>query len=134
MKNSVLFAVWAVLYVICTMLGLVPMDGGFGSALTVFLSILFFLPGGMLVYRGVKGKNAKLLRAVRIISVASLALTLALLVASFLSVLAPQSVGNMIHAFLTLVSTPMISLGNWFISLFLRACLLMSTLVFKKRR
>ena len=134
MKNSVLFAVWAVLYVICTMLGLVPMDGGFGSALTVFLSILFFLPGGMLVYRGVKGKNAKLLRAVRIISVASLALTLALLVASFLSVLAPQSVGNMIHAFLTLVSTPMISLGNWFISLFLWACLLMSTLVFKKRR
>ena len=68
MKNSVLFAVWAVLYVMCTLLGLVPMDGGFGSALTVFLSILFFLPGGMLVYRGVKGKNAKLLRAVRIIS------------------------------------------------------------------
>ena len=134
MKNSVLFAVWAVLYVICTLLGLVPMDGGFGSALTVFLSILFFLPGGMLVYRGVKGENAKLLRAVRIISIASLALTLTLLVASFLSVLAPQSVGNMIHAFLTLVSTPMISLGNWFISLFLWACLLMSTLVFKKRR
>ena len=134
MKNSVLFAVWAVLYVICTLLGLVPMDGGFGSALTVFLSILFFLPGGMLVYRGVKGKNRKLLRAVRIISIASLALTLTLLVASFLSVLAPQSVGNMIHAFLTLVSTPMISLGNWFISLFLWACLLMSTLVFKKRR
>ena len=134
MKNSVLFAVWAVLYVICTLLGLVPMDGGFGRALTVFLSILFFLPGGMLVYRGVKGKNAKLLRAVRIISVTSLALTLILLVASFLSVLASQTTGNLIHVFLTLVSTPMISIGNWFISLFLWACLLMSTLVFQKRR
>ena len=134
MKNSVLFAVWAVLYVICTLLGLVPMDGGFGRALTVFLSILFFLPGGMLVYRGVKGKNAKLLRAVRIISVTSLALTLILLVASFLSVLASQTTGNLIHVFLTLVSTPMICIGNWFISLFLWACLLMSTLVFQKRR
>ena len=134
MKNSVLFAAWAVLYVVCTLLGLVPLSGGFGNAVTVLLSVLFFLPGGILVYRGVKGKNRRLLRAVRIVSIVSLVLTLILLVASFLSVLASQTTGNLIHVFLTLVSTPMISIGNWFISLFLWACLLMSTLVFQKRR
>ena len=134
MKNSMLYILWAVFYVMCAIVSLAPLSGTAGAVFSVLLSCLFFLPGGILVYRGIRQKNRKLLRTVRIVSLTSLALTLVFLVASFLTVLASETLGNVIHVLLTLVSVPMISSGYWVVSLFLWACLLMSTLVFSKRR
>lgn len=132
MKNSILFIAWAVLYIICALLGLAPLQSVAGSVFMTFLSLVFFLPGGILVYRGFRQKNRKLLRSVRIIAMLSLALTLVTLVANFFSVLASEAVGNILQILLTLVSAPMICSGYWILSLFLWACLLMSTLMGRK--
>lgn len=134
MKNSMLYILWAVLYVMCAIVSLAPLPGTAGVVFSAFLSCLFFLPGGILVYRGIHQKNRKLLRTVRIISILSLVLTLVLLVSSFLSVLGSETLGNVLHILLALFSVPMISSGYWVVSIFLWACLLMSTLVFSKRR
>ena len=132
MKNSILFIAWAVLYIICALLGLAPLQGVAGSVFMTILSLVFFLPGGILVYRGFRQKNRKLLRSVRIIAMLSLALTLVTLIANFFSVLASEAVGNTLQILLTLVSAPMICSGYWILSLFLWACLLMSTLMGRK--
>ena len=134
MKNSMLYILWAVLYVMCAIVSLAPLPSTAGTVFSILLSCLFFLPGSILVYRGIRRKNRKLLRTVRIISILSLALTLVLLVSSFLSALGSETLGNVLHVLLTLVSVPMISSGYWIASIFLWACLLMSTLVFSKRR
>ena len=133
MKNTVLYILWAILYVMCAIVSLAPLPGTAGAVFSALLSFVFFLPGAILVYRGVRQKSRKLLRTVRLISVCSLGLTFALLVSSFLSVLGSETLGNVLHVLLTLVSVPMISSGYWVISLFLWACLLMGTLVFRRR-
>ena len=133
MKNSVLWIVWAVLYIICALLGVAPLQGTAGSVSMTLLSLVFFLPGSILVYRGFRQKNPKLLRGVRIVSIVSLSLTLIVLIANFFSVLASESVGNLLQLLLTLVSAPMICSGYWIVSLFLWACLLMSTLIGRKK-
>ena len=133
MKNTVLYILWAILYVMCAIVSLAPLPGTAGAVFSTLLSCLFFLPGAILVYRGVRQKSRKLLRTVRIISVCSLGLTFALLVSSFLTVLGSETLGNVMHVLLALVSVPMISSGYWVVNLFLWACLLMSTLVFRRR-
>ena len=133
MKNSILFLFWAALYALCALFGLTPLQGTLGSVVMTLLSLLFFLPGIILVYRGIQYQDRKLLRTIRIISLSSLALTLIFLAASFLTVLSSEAVGITIHILLTLFSVPMICSGHWFFSIFLWACLLMSSFVKKKR-
>ena len=79
MKNFMFYILWAVLYVMCAIVSLAPLPGTAGTVFSVLLSCLFFLPGSILVYRGVRQKNRKLLRTVRLISILSLLLTLVLL-------------------------------------------------------
>lgn len=134
MKNSMLYILWAVFYVMCAIVSLAPLPGTAGAVFSALLSCLFFVPGAVLVYRGIREKNRKLLRTVRVISLVSLGLTFALLVTSFLTVLASETLGNILHVVLLMVSVPMISSGYWVVSLFLWACLLMSTLILPKRR
>ena len=134
MKNSVLYILWAVLYVMCAIVSLAPLPGAAGAAFATVLSVLFFLPGAVLFYRGIRRKNRRLLRTVRIISIVSLSLTLVLLVANFLSVLGSEVLGNVLFLLLTLVSVPMVSIGHWAAGMFLWASLMMSTLLLRKRR
>ena len=60
-----------------------------------------------------------------------LGLTLALFVASILTAAGSERLGNFLHGVLAIVSTPMLCSGQWALSLFLWACLLMLSL--KKR-
>lgn len=133
MKNSFLFYIWAILYALCALFGLTPLQGTFGSVLMTLLSLLFFLPGSILTYRGIQQKNRKLLRTIRIISLSSLLLTLIFLVVSFFTVLSSEAVGMTVHILLTLFSAPMICSGYWILSIFLWACLFMSSFLKKKR-
>lgn len=120
MKEKITYALWAVLYVLCAGLGFVQNAAGFGKFLLVFLSLLFFLPGGLLLYWGQR-------KAVRIISLCSLGITLILLVLSFLTVRASLFVGDLIYALLVVFSSPMACSQYWVLSLFLWACLLMAS-------
>ena len=120
MKIKLTYALWAVLFIICACLGFVDGATGFGKVLLVLSSLIFFLPGALLLYWGQR-------KQVRIISLCSLGATLALLVANFFSVLASETVGDVLYSILVIVSSPMVCSQYWVLSMFLWACLLMST-------
>lgn len=120
MRNKLLYALWAVFFIICAGLGFMPESSG----VTTAASLVFFLPPAVILYRG-SNRDRKL---VCWLSALSLGLTLALLVANVLSVVASEAVGTALYYLLTIVSTPMMASGYWVLSLFLWACLLLAGL------
>ena len=126
MKIKLTYALWAVLFVICACLGFVPNAVGFGKTLLTVCSLIFFLPGWLLLIWGQR-------KQVRIISLCSLGASLVLLVANFFSVLASKAVGDALYILLVVVSSPMVCSQYWVLSLFLWACLLMATFLKGKK-
>ena len=132
MKTKSLWIAWGAMYVLCTLLAFIPSPTGFLKVLLLLFALAFFIPGGILLYHAWQQGNRKLLRQIRILSILSLGLTLAALIANFLAVLAAEAVGAVVYVALLLVSTPMVCSGIWVVSLFLWACLLMATFLKKK--
>lgn len=122
MTVSLLYALWGGLYVLCAGLGFIPAAAGFGKAILVLLSLCFFAPGFLILRKGKK----KDFRRVRNLSILSLSVTLVLIVANVLSVLASQTVGAVLNALLILCSAPMFCGQYWVLSLFLWACLMLA--------
>ena len=127
MKKNWLFALWGGLFILCAGLGFIPEPEGTVKGLMTVLSVLFFLPGGILLHEAQKGKNRKQIRIIRNLSAASLGLTAAVLVLNFLCFAADDAVGDGLYAVLVIVSSPMVCSGYWLLSLFLWACLLVKS-------
>lgn len=129
-KEKTLYPLWAFLYVLCVVLGAIPERSAAGEAVLRLVALLFFVPGAMLLYRGIRYGRKKTVAAVRWISLASLVLTTAALVANLLSVRAESlTLGDALYVVLSAVSAPMLCLGDqwWAVSLFAWACLLMAS-------
>ena len=124
MKAKTLFILWGGLFVLCAALGFVNTESVAAQVLMTTLSIAFFIPGTLLLRKCKESGNRSIALLVRNFSAASLLLTAVLLIANFLSVLAPAWLGNMLHIILVIVSAPMICSGYWVLSLFLWACLM----------
>ena len=124
MKSKTLFILWGGLFVLCAALGFVNTESVAAQVLMTTLSIAFFIPGTLLLRKCKESGNRSIALLVRNFSAASLLLTAALLIANFLSVLAPAWLGNMLHIILVIVSAPMICSGYWALSMFLWACLM----------
>ena len=133
MKKKSLFALWGGLFLLCAGLGFIPEPAGAVRWVLTGLSILFFLPPAVLVYQGKKTGDGHLLALIRNLSAMSLGLTAVLLILNFLTAFRSELVGNLLHAVLVVVSTPMICSGRWVLSLFLWACLLMVSLPVKQK-
>ena len=127
MKEKLLYAGWACLYILCVGLGFVSEPVGFGKFLLTATAVIFFLPGALLLYESWQTGNQKIRIRVRIISIVSLSLTLLLIIANVLSVTASSQVGDRLYELLALVSAPMLCAQNWALSLFLWACLLFAS-------
>ena len=124
MSSKTMFILWGGLFILCAGLGFTqPVTGVYRGALFI-LSLLFFLPPGLILRRG-SNHERKLIRS---LSALSLGLTVALLLVSFLTALTSERLGLFLHSILTIVSTPMICSGYWVVSLFLWACLLIVSL------
>ena len=134
MKQSHLFALWGGLFILCAVLGFIPTPSAALQVLMTLLSIAFFAPAAILLYRAGKTNDRATALLIRNLSAASLALTAALLIAGFLSVFAPAWLGNLLHILLLVLSAPMICSGYWVLSLFLWACLLMASLKLLKTK
>lgn len=135
MQAVILKILWVGLYLICGVLGLVSTDDAFSLAVMLILSILFFLPPALLLYRARRDDDRKTMRLVRRISALSLGATTALLILNVLSVLASgEGIGTALHYLLAIVSVPMLCSGSWGIPLFLWACLLWGSLPARKKR
>ena len=134
MNKKKLYITWGVLYVVCTALGFIHEPEGVLAGLLVTLSLLFFLPPAILLYRAIPREQWSTVRLIRNLSIASLALTLLMLVLNFLSLGTSDAVGYVMNGLLIIVSSPMVCGQAWVVSLFLWACLLMVTLKYRKKK
>ncbi len=130
MNQKHLLTAWGALFVLCAGLGFLPgLNEQLPQTLSTFLTLLslgFFLPPAILVWQGRNRGDRQVLTLVRSLSALSLGLTAVCLCLNFLSVLAPQWVGDLSHYVLIVVSAPMVCSGQWALSLFLWACLLLT--------
>ena len=124
MTNQKITILWAFLYGVCAALGFIPNPTGALSGLMIVLSVAFFIPPAMLVWRGVKEKNRVLLKKLQYISLIWLGLTTVMLSLNFLSVEASEAAGKVLYWLLILVSSPMICSQMWIVPIFLWGCLL----------
>lgn len=133
MKNTVLCTIWAGLFVLCAVLGLIPAPTGLLQVLMTCLSVLFFLPPCLLLVQAFRTGDRKTIALLRKLSLLSLGLTLLLLLVNILAVLGSEGLGTVLYYILALVSVPMVCSGHYVLSLFLWACLLVATLSAKKK-
>ena len=134
MKNTKhLWIIWAVAYVLCTVCAFFPVAPGALSGLFVLLSLGFFVPPAILIYKAVQNKWPKILRIIRNLSLISLGLTLMMILLNFASIQASREWGLVLNWILILVSTPMICSQVWVIGLFGWAVLLMTSLKYLKK-
>ena len=126
MKKTYLFALWGFLFIICAGLGFIPEPAGAVRVLLTLVSIGFFVPPAVLLYRAKQEKDTHTLQLIRNLSALSLLVTVIALIGNFLSALSSEFLGNLLHAVLVVVSSPMICSGHWALSMFLWACLLIA--------
>ena len=124
MNKTAYFTLWGGIFILCAGLGFIPEPEGFFRFALTTLSLLFFLPPAMLFRDAKKQKDRVVLKLLRNLSGLSLGLTLVLLIGNFLSLMAPQWLGNVLYGVLVIISAPMVCSGYWLLSLFLWACLL----------
>ena len=124
MKEWILYAVWLCLYILCVGLGTVENVEGVGKVFFVLTSLIFFVPGVMLLMLGRKEKDQKMIRRVRIVSICSLSLTVIVFGANVASIAASRETGLFLNDLLNLVSAPMFCAQYWVLSLFCWASLL----------
>ena len=125
LTDTHLFVIWGGLYILCTGLGFIPDPGDVGSVAMTLLSLIFFLPGFLLLHRGRR-------KEVILVSAISLGLTLLALVLNVWSVVMTAFEGQVVYVILGLVSGPMFCSRIWLLSLFLWAFLLCGGLFGKK--
>lgn len=128
MNKKLLFSLWAGLFILCAGLGFIQQPEGAVKVVLTLTSLVFFLPPAWLLYESIQKKDKETLKLIRNLSALSLLSTLVLIVLNILSALGPILLGDILHSILTIVSSPMICCGNWFLSMFLWACLLMVSL------
>jgi hypothetical protein len=117
MSNTVLYALWGGLYALCAGLGFVAAPGPTLRLLMIALSLLHFVPPLLLNRKG----DRRTLTLVRNLSGIWLVLCCVLLVGNFLSALASQWVGNLLHSLLTIVVSPLVAGDRWALVIFLWA-------------
>ena len=127
MKQKCIYLLWLFVYIICVGLGTLYEDILVLQIFQGLFAVLFFVPPVLLVLEGLKDGQKKYLMQIRVISIVSLALTLAFMIANIAAVYASEAVGNTLNQIYILVATPMHCLPYGFISIFLWACLLMLT-------
>ena len=124
MKRKARYVLWAALFILCAAFGFIPEPEGLTAAALTLVSVIFFVPPALLLYRAEKQD----IQLIRNLSALSLALTLLLLIANFLAAFSSETLGLILHYMLIIVSSPMICSGHWAMSLFLWACLLTASL------
>ena len=127
MNNRFLYALWGAMFILCALLGFIPEPTGALRILLTSVAIVCFLPPAALVWKGRQEKDRMTLSLVRNLSIASLSLSAVLIIANFLTAFHSELLGDILHAVLVVVSSPMICSGHWAMSLFFWACLLIAS-------
>jgi len=132
MKEKILYALWGFLYVLCVGLGTFESPEGVLKIALILISLVFFVPGVLLLSDAVSAGDRKGILRVRIISIVSLSLTLLTLVAFILTSTGDGTAAQVFYDVLILVSSPMVCSQYWLLSMFLWSCLLCGSFYKKK--
>ena len=124
MNKKLGFILWGTLFAICAGLGFVNQPGTAVRILGYLFSFGFFGLGGFILWQAHTTKDLAAIALIRNLALASLVTTTVLLVANFLSIFMSQTLGDLLHYMLVIVSSPMTCAPSWAMSLFLWACLL----------
>ena len=133
MDKKSLYIAWGCLYILCTILGFIPEPAGFLYYLSIACSVVFFVPGFWLLYGAIVNHEKGTLAVIRGLSALSLGCTVLMFLLNVLSAGAGEAAGEMVHALLVILSTPMVCSRIWVLSLFLWACLLMGSILGPKK-
>ncbi len=132
MIRSTLWLRWGGFYIICAGLGFIPQPQGIVRAMLFLLSLLFFVPPGVLLYEARRHSDRALLRRLRMAALASLILTQLMLIANILTAPYSEGLGTAMHILLGLVSAPMFCSNYFVVPLFLWAVVLIMSFTKKK--
>jgi len=127
LNKKILYFIWLCLYILCAGLGMISKRNILGDIFLTTLSLAFFIPGILLLYKGIRENDKKTLRTVRILSLCSLLLTLSLIVCNIVLVFAGEAAGQALNCLLILFSAPMFCCYLRGLSPFLWACLFISS-------
>ena len=128
MKKAILYFIWGFLYFLCAFISNVQSPTGVQSVALTVLSLLFFIPPGVLLYDALKKEDKKTLFLLRLLSILSLSLTLGALIANIAAVGTSETVGNVLYQVLIFVSVPMVCSQHYVLSMFLWAFLMIATI------
>jgi len=128
MNKKVLTVLWASMFIVCAGLGFIPEPEETSRLILTALSLLFFLPPALLLYDSRCKQDTAMILLIRNLAALSLGATVVLLILNFLTVFSSESLGQILHYVLIIVSCPMICSGHWAMSLFLWACLLSASM------
>ena len=134
MNKKQSFILWGVLFTVCAGLGFVPQPEGALKVLMGLLAVAFFGLGGWILWQAGLRKDLATVALIRSLSLASLVLTLVMLIGNFLSVFTSKWLGDLLHYMLIVVSSPMLCAPSWATSLFLWACLMVASHKILKRK
>lgn len=127
MKEKLLYAVWFCLYILCVGLGSLNARTTASHIALMILALLFYVPGILLVWDGIRRNDRRQLIRLRLVCAASLCLTALMMVLTIALVTAGDSVGRVLNDLLNLVSAPMFCCYWRGLSLFFWACLLIGS-------
>lgn len=123
------YVVWGILLALCALLGFIPEPAPAAANVLTALAVVSFIPPAVVIYLSWKARSDFDLKLIRSISLGSLVLTLALLVANFLALGATEWVGDLLYGLLVVISTPMVCGQIWVVSLVLWAALLWTCVI-----
>lgn len=118
MNKKSLSAIWILYYCVCVALSCIPDPQGPLYGFSVLVGLLFFAPGALLLADFCRSGNRKGLVFFRNLSLASLSLTVLLILGNYMATALSESVGNVLYAVMILVSVPMVCCRVWLLSLF----------------
>ena len=136
MKNCnyrLLYILWAAMFVLTAMLGfLFPnVSHAAGRAALTTASVIFFVPPWMILVRAKHEGARKQIRLIRYIALASVVLTLVLLIANLRSAGLGEAMGAVLNAMLVIVSAPMVCSNFFVLPLFLWGTLIVGSFTAK---
>ena len=132
MSYRSIYRLWAFAFVLTAALGFIPNPSGVGLVLLRILSLAFFLPPALILIKEKKAGTCRHRTIINRLSLASLAITLFLLVANVMSAGGSQRLGNILYVLLTILSAPMECSKFYALSLFCWAFLMIATFPKKK--
>ena len=129
MTSKFLYIYWALMYVICAVLGFVGLPGWVG----LVGSLVFFIPPAILLYRAIQAGEQGTIRRIRNISILWLAAAMLMIILNIASVYMSAVAGNILYGIMIVLTAPMVCSGFWLLPMFCWACLLIVSLQQLKR-